>query len=62
MWTAWVSIYWDSKLVCFVLPNCATGWVVVTIDGVIEVHDTLFAVPVQTVGDLHSIRSQQLQA
>lgn len=61
VWTACVSIYWDSKLVCFVLPNGTAGWVIVTVDGVIEVHDTFFAVPVQTIGNLHSFWSQQLQ-
>ena len=41
-----VGVYWNSKLVCFVLPDGTTGRVIVAVDGVIEVHDALLAVPV----------------
>jgi len=59
--TAVVGIHGDAQFVCLVLPNSTAWGIIVIIDGVIEVHDTLLGVPIQAIGQLHPIRSQKLQ-
>ena len=56
-----LGVYWHTKFVCLVFPDCAAGWVIIIVDRVIEVHDALLAVPVKTIGQLHPFWTQQLQ-
>ena len=55
-----LGVYWHTKLVGLVLPDGAARWVIIIVYRVIEVHDALFAVPVQAIGQLHPIWTQQL--
>ena len=49
MRTALLGVYWNAKLISLEFPDGATRWVVVAVDGIIEIHHGFLAVPVQAV-------------
>ncbi len=48
--TAGVCVYWNAHVISLVLPDCTAWRIIVVVDGVIEVHDTLLFIPVKSIG------------
>lgn len=55
--TVFAAIFWNAQVISFELPDGSAGWVIMAVDGVIEIHDTFLGVPVQTIRKLNPLWS-----
>ena len=60
MFTAITSVNGHAQFVRLELPDGARWRLVVAVDGVVEVHHAFLHVPIQSIGQLHPLRSKQL--